>query len=104
MAKTAIRKLVRGARAWNPFRRKRRIHAYGIGAAKTGTTSLASIFEKNFRAVHEPATGELIDMFQREKDCPLVDALQEIEPDNLTPRQALERLYKLKAMAGDHAL
>jgi DNA mismatch repair protein MutS len=32
---------------------------------------------------------------------PLADALDEIEPDSLTPRQALEQLYRLKRMAAE---
>jgi len=49
-------------------------------------------------------TQQQIDMFKHEEECPLVDAFQGIEPDNLTPREALELLYKLKAIADDHAL
>jgi len=33
---------------------ERRFHAYCVGAAKTGTTSLALLFSENFRAAHEP--------------------------------------------------
>jgi DNA mismatch repair protein MutS len=43
-------------------------------------------------------------MFANEEQSPLVDALQGIEPDHLTPRQALELLYRLKEMADEHAL
>jgi DNA mismatch repair protein MutS len=54
------------------------------------------------QALH-PATGaqQQIDMFKHAQDCPLADAFQGIEPDNLTPRQALEVLYKLKEIADD---
>ena len=31
----------------------RKLHVYGIGAAKTGTTSLSAIFGRKFRAAHE---------------------------------------------------
>lgn len=64
---TKIRKLLREVRSMLPIQRRRRIHAYGVGAAKTGTTSLASIFDANFRAAHEPAREELVDMFEREE-------------------------------------
>ncbi|MGH1373211.1 MAG: hypothetical protein ACRBBW_14315, partial [Cellvibrionaceae bacterium] len=36
------------------------------------------------------------DMFGASKPHPAVDAIEELNPDNLTPRQALEALYKLK--------
>lgn len=62
-----IRELLREARSVLPIQRRRCIHAYGVGAAKTGTTSLASIFNTNFRAAHEPAREELVDMFEREE-------------------------------------
>ena len=44
-----------------------------------------------------------IDLFKRQEECPLVDAFQGIKPDDLTPRQALELLYKLKQLAEDAA-
>jgi DNA mismatch repair protein MutS len=43
-------------------------------------------------------------MFKHEEECPLADAFQGIEPDNLTPREALELLYKLKGIADEHTL
>jgi len=49
-----------------------------------------------------PATTEnpqQSDMFGGSAPHPAVDALDELEPDNLTPRQALEQLYRLKALA-----
>jgi DNA mismatch repair protein MutS len=54
------------------------------------------------QALH-PAAGaqQQIDMFEHRQECPLADAFQGIEPDNLTPRQALEVLYKLKEIADD---
>jgi DNA mismatch repair protein MutS len=45
-----------------------------------------------------------IDLFANLDDSPLAEAFQGIDPDNLTPRQALEVLYALKALAsGDKA-
>ncbi|NUQ16919.1 MAG: hypothetical protein HOP95_00445, partial [Sphingomonas sp.] len=32
---------------------------------------------------------------------PLISALAEIEPDSLTPREALETLYRLKRLASE---
>ena len=40
-----------------------------------------------------------IDLFPPQHDHPLATALQGVDPDNLTPRQALELVYKLKEMA-----
>jgi len=40
-----------------------------------------------------------IDLFAQQHDHPLIEALHGINPDNLTPRQALELLYKLKELA-----
>jgi DNA mismatch repair protein MutS len=57
--------------------------------------------------LHAPLGGAAaeaqIDLFKRKEECPLVDAFQGIKPDDLTPRQALELLYKLKQMAEDTA-
>ncbi len=39
-----------------------------------------------------------IDLFPGHEEHPLVDAFQGIAPDDLTPRQALELLYKLKEL------
>ncbi len=39
-----------------------------------------------------------IDLFRRNDEHPLVDAFQGIDPDGLSPRQALDLLYKLKEM------
>jgi DNA mismatch repair protein MutS len=46
---------------------------------------------------HRPETQ--IDLFAPQRDHPLVDALGGVDPDNLTPRQALELVYKLKELA-----
>lgn len=39
----------------------RRIHAYSVGASKSGTSSLHGVFSGHFKSAHEPAHGELID-------------------------------------------
>ncbi len=41
-----------------------------------------------------------IDLFPGNEEHPLVDAFHGIEPDDLSPRQALELLYKLKELSG----
>jgi len=57
--------------------------------------------------LHAPLGGDSaepqIDLFRRQEENPLVDAFQGIKPDDLSPRQALELLYKLKQMAEDAA-
>jgi DNA mismatch repair protein MutS len=56
-------------------------------------------------ALHlDVTTQQQIDMFEHKEECPLVDAFQGIEPDNLTPREALELLYKLKGIADEYPL
>ncbi len=45
----------------------------------------------------EPQLG----LFDARLPHPLVEAVAEIEPDELTPRQALEALYRLKALVGE---
>ncbi len=42
-----------------------------------------------------------IDLFTGQEEHPLVEAFHGIDPDNLTPRQALEMLYTLKGLASD---
>ncbi len=48
-----------------------------------------------------PSQRQQIDLFAGPEEEPLKEALQGIEPDDLTPRQALELLYTLKALASD---
>lgn len=38
----------------------RRIHAYGVGAPKTGTHSLAGLFSTSYHSAHEPLPAEMI--------------------------------------------
>jgi DNA mismatch repair protein MutS len=47
------------------------------------------------------APQQQIDLFASCDDNTLAEAFQGIDPDNLTPRQALELIYTLKAMAGE---
>jgi DNA mismatch repair protein MutS len=55
---------------------------------------------------HRPAADTTpqtqIDLFTAQQEHPLEGALQGIEPDNLTPRQALDLLYTLKTLAGEN--
>lgn len=43
-----------------PRLRRRRLHAYGVGLPKTGTTSLAGMFERSYRSAHEPDRALLL--------------------------------------------
>ena len=45
----------------------RRFHAYNIGTAKSGTHSIAGIFQTGYRAAHEPAHWELIQWLLQHK-------------------------------------
>jgi hypothetical protein len=38
-----------------PAKPQRRFHAYCIGAPKTGTTTIAAMFRRHYKAAHEPA-------------------------------------------------
>lgn len=55
MASLVIHKLAK------KMRRRRKLHCFCLGAAKTGTTSFASMFETCYRSAHEPDTVALID-------------------------------------------
>jgi DNA mismatch repair protein MutS len=54
---------------------------------------------------HRPAADTnpqtQIDLFTAQQEHPLEGALQGIDPDNLTPRQALDLLYTLKSLAAE---
>lgn len=43
------------------LRRRRKIHCFCLGAAKTGTTSFAAMFQEYYRAAHEPQAASLTD-------------------------------------------
>jgi len=45
----------------------RRLHLIGIGSSKTGTVSLAAIFEQEYRTAHEADVGELEDLLRAEQ-------------------------------------
>jgi hypothetical protein len=40
----------------------RRLHLYGVGMGKTGTHSLATVFERDYRAAHEAGSQELMEL------------------------------------------
>jgi len=53
------------------------------------------------RAPPDDGARQQIDLFTRQDDDPLAEAFQGIDPDNLSPRQALELLYTLKDIASE---
>jgi len=63
------------------------------------TTEQASTTAEQSPAPATTENPQQSDMFGATAPHPAVDALDELEPDNLTPRQALEQLYRLKALA-----
>lgn len=47
-------------RIFAPLLYRRKMQAYCLGHGKTGTVSMAGLFEKNYRSIHEPESKELI--------------------------------------------
>src|SRR5262245_60727386 len=43
----------------------RRFHAFGVGTPKSGTRSLAGLFERSFRAAHEPDVEPVVEMMDQ---------------------------------------
>ena len=57
--------------------------------------------ERRSRATHEPRPQqELALEFTSEERHPAVTALEELDPDSLSPREALEKIYALKGLLG----
>ena len=52
-----------------------------------------------FALVKKKAEAEKTEPEKISEPSPVVEALNKIIPDNLTPRQALDELYRLKQMA-----
>jgi len=48
-----------------PIMRPRRIHLYGVGAPKTGTTSVARLFSENYRSAHEADVVQTTHLLQK---------------------------------------
>jgi DNA mismatch repair protein MutS len=49
---------------------------------------------------HREQKADQLSLFPLEPPSPVVDALRELDPDEISPRKALETLYRLKALAG----
>ncbi|MBQ7660255.1 MAG: hypothetical protein IJS26_05945 [Alphaproteobacteria bacterium] len=46
-----------------------------------------------------PVFANLQQSLNKQEDEPLIKALKDLNPDNLTPREALDKLYELKVLA-----
>ena len=57
---TRIGGLVKRSPLWE-WLRPRRFQVYCVGAPKTGTTSIARLFSRDYRAEHEPGASALVD-------------------------------------------
>ncbi len=57
-------------------------------ALENGSAEMADLTAKDHQ----------LGLFRAERGDPLQDALEEIDPDNLTPKEALEQLYRLKGL------
>lgn len=56
-----------------PILRPRRIHAYNLGAGRTGTTAVTEIFTESFRTGHEAHAPETVALIARYKSGTLSD-------------------------------
>ena len=91
------------------------LHAVKTGAADRSyglhVAALAGVPGNVIELAHErlldleQSTGQEVlassqlPLFQAPGDHPLVEAIEDIDPDNLTPKQALQALYALKELA-----
>ena len=79
--------------------------ARGLAAHRraTGARTLAELEQQGRDAPSTPMTAQALDAPQQiglfAPSSAALEALSAIEPDELTPRQALEALYRLKSMA-----
>lgn len=62
---------------------------------------LASLEQHPQTARPEPAARQQLDLFAANEPHPVIEALREIRPDDITPRQALDLLIRLKQLAGE---
>lgn len=76
-----MRDEIKASPLW-PLVRPRRIHVYGVGAAKTGTTSVATLFADRYRARHEARAAETIHL------------VKEVEGDALTEEEIRRKLRR----------
>ena len=69
-----------------------------IHEARTHLALLENPSDASRRAAPVPATPQLA-LFDPPRHSPADDALRDIDPDALTPREALEALYRLKKLS-----
>jgi len=83
--------------------RPRRFHIYAVGAPRTGTTSMAHLFEKNYRSQHEPGEEEMIVAIQAKESGSLgrPELLQFLRERDLEHRFELEASHPIAAFAGE---
>ncbi len=58
---------LRGTRRRSLPKPPRRFHAYVVGVARTGTTSMARMFRSSYRAAHEPDPGIVVTALERQE-------------------------------------
>lgn len=59
-----LKEAVRRSPLWAVLR-PRRLHAYNLGAGRTGTTTMAAIFSDSYRSAHEPMAPETIGLLEQ---------------------------------------
>lgn len=94
-----IKSAVKKTPLW-PMIRPRRVHVYGMGAPKTGTVSLAQIFE-HYRSGHERHPAESLRIIQGERSGKLDqdDVLRALRRRDRRRRLEVESAYFLVHLA-----
>jgi len=78
------------------------LHVAALAGVPRGVIDLARerLIDLEHNAAHPGALlSSQLPLFQAPGDHPLVDALKDIDPDNMTPQQSLQTLYTLKELA-----
>ena len=70
------------------------VPAHVVGRAR------ARLAELETRPLDAGAPRRQLDLFATADPAPALDALRRVDPDRLTPRQALDALYRLRELAG----
>jgi hypothetical protein len=85
--------------------RPRRVHLYGIGAPKSGTTSTARLFSESFRTAHEPFLQDTIELVRAKLDSSASpeDVRQQLRKRDRLQRYEVESNALLVYVAGDLA-
>jgi len=76
---------------------RRRFHAFGLGAPKSGTQSLAAMFAGHYRAVHEPLARPLIERIVAAQAAPGADAAAGAELDRFVRRMERHHRWELNS-------